>query len=332
MFVGFVLFNSSKGWLPIAKTLLKIFSIFALYGIFTWILQSNPWYDFTASVYEQGSGMWSEVQDRGYRVNSFLNNPIAYSLVMGIGASTIWLYYLHKPNKTVLILLLLIVFNVFIANSRTGIVAFGLSIMIYILFYNGISLKTAYKILCAIVVAIILYFNVESIRPMIDAVADIFITGGNNTSGSNMELKDMQMATSLTYFGEAPIFGHGILYFKEDIQPRYGVMSGLAGLEGYGYRLLIEMGGIMIIAFIMYITKFCSIAIKGRYQCKSLASLAIAQFIAFIFFIMATGDYGNIFEYSLILIGINLKHLVCELKPSTKRKQQTIWRQKTYSV
>lgn len=145
---------------------------------------------------------------------------------------------------------------------------------------------------------------------MINPVIDIFITGGNNTQGSNMELKNDQLATSLLYFYDSPFWGHGINYFRENIQERYGMLSGLAGLEGYGYRILVELGVFMLIAFIIYIISFIRVTVSYYKQNKMVASILISQFIAFIFFIIATGDYGGVFEYAFIIIGLNLKWLI----------------------
>ena len=165
-------------------------------------------------------------------------------------------------------------------------------------------------ILSGSVVVGILYYNVESIASMIDSVVNLWTTGGNNTSGSNMDLKSEQLAVSLVYFQEAPIWGHGIDYFKNYIQVRYGTLSGLAGLEGYGYRMLVELGIVMIIAFIVFVIDFICVIICQKRKSPLLSSIILGQFIAFIFFLMATGDYGKVFEYAFILIGINLKYLL----------------------
>ena len=308
LFVGYTLVKSEKNWNRTARTLLQIFSIFAIYGVVTWILQTNPWYDFTSQVYGQET-VWGE-SDRGYRTTSFLNNAIAYGIVMVTGTFTIWLYYQKHANRRNLILLVIIVANIFLANSRTGIVSFALAIVLYIILYNGLSGRTILSFMGVCIALVVAYFSMDFIRPVMDSVIDLITTGGNNTKGSNMELRNDQLATSLIYFREAPFLGHGIYYYSETIFPRLGSFSGLAGLEGYGFRLLIEMGGFMIVAFIVYVIRFVHTAIKGRKINKQWSSVVIAQFIAFVFYLMATGDYGNVFEYCFILIGINLKYLL----------------------
>lgn len=317
LFIGYCLLKRSSELKSLSKTLLMIFSIYAIYGIYTFFLQGNPYYDFVISVYGDGDiGMWSEVQDRGYRVNSFLSNPIAYGLVMAMATMSLWFYYLHYKNKIVLFPLCLIAFNVVLSNSRSSFSAFAIAIIVYAIFYYGVSKKMFLAILSGSVVVSILYYNVESIASMIDSVVNLWTTGGNNTSGSNMDLKSEQLAVSLVYFQEAPIWGHGIDYFKNYIQVRYGTLSGLAGLEGYGYRMLVELGIVMIIAFIVFVIDFICVIICQKRKSPLLSSIILGQFIAFIFFLMATGDYGKVFEYTFILIGINLKYL---LLPFNKR-------------
>lgn len=328
LFIGYTLFNDEKMWLSISKTLLIILTLFAVYGFLTWAMQANPWYNFVSGVFEgTEDGMWSNVQDRGYRVCSFLYNPIAYGMVMGIGALSIWQLYLKTKNKKILLLLVLIVINVFLANSRTSIVAFGIAVIMYILFYNGISINAMAKFWGIGIVIILLYFNISTLNEMIDSVIDLFISGGNNTYGSNIELKNRQLAASLLYFKESPLFGHGLQYFRENIQTRSGGVSDLAGLEGYGYRMLVEMGLSMILVFVIFIFQFIKFALNNRKSSLQMSSIILSQFLAFIFFIIATGDYGNVFEFCLIIIGINLKYIIIE-----RNKYKTNYGNKRFSA
>lgn len=313
LFVGYCLLKQRYSWVSLSKTLLMIFFLYAIYGICTFFMQGNPYYDFVVSVYGIDA-MWSEVQDRGYRVNSFLSNPIAYGLVMALATMSLWAYYLRNKSKMVLALLCLIAFNLVLSNSRSSFSAFAIGVIIYAVLYYGASRKMLVAILGSCVVIGILYYNVENIAFMIDSVVDVWQTGGNSTKGSNMELKKEQLAVSLIYFQESPIWGHGIGYFRDVIQERYGTQSGLAGLEGYGYRLLVELGLVMIIAFIIFIIKFIRIVIRHKIYDSLLSSITLGQFVAFVFFLMATGDYGNVFQYAFILIGINFKFLLLQSK------------------
>lgn len=312
LFVGYCLLKQRYSWVSLSKTLLIIFSLYAIYGICTFVMQGNPYYDFVVSVYGEGGsvGMWSEVQDRGYRVNSFLSNPIAYGLVMALAAMSLWVYYLRSKSRMVLALLCLIAFNVVLSNSRSSFSAFAIGVIIYAVLYYGVSRKMLVAILCACVVVNILYYNVENVASMIDSVVDIWQTGGDSMEGSNMELKKEQLAVSLLYFQESPIWGHGIGYFRDVIQERYGTQSGLAGLEGYEYRMLVELGLVMIVAFVVFVIRFIIVVARQRKHVPLLSCIILGQFAAFMFFLMATGDYGNVFEYAFILIGINLKVLL----------------------
>lgn len=99
LFVGFCLINNNRQRIYAFKVLLIILYIYAIYGIFTWIISGNPWYDGVARIYLDGEGMWADVQDRGYRINSFLSNPIAYGLIMGIGTLSLWLFCKEYSKK-----------------------------------------------------------------------------------------------------------------------------------------------------------------------------------------------------------------------------------------
>lgn len=309
LFVGFALISKIDDWLSAMKVLLPVLTIFAIWGVFTWFMQSNPWYEFLTNVYGS-EAMWSGVQDRGYRVNSFLTNPGAYGVVMGIGALSLWGYYLQVKNNKIILFILLIVFNVILANSRASLMACFVGLAVYLLFNYGVSRKLIFIATGGFLGMLILYNYVGSIKSIVDSTLDVIFTGGQNTHGSNMELKDTQLQYSILYFLEAPIWGHGIGFFREYIQPRYGTMSGLAGMEGYGYRMLVELGGVMIVAFVAFVIRFLNVLCGLRKVHRNIFSITIAQFICFYFYIIAAGDYGNIFEYSFILIGMNLRYLL----------------------
>lgn len=54
--------------------------------------------------------------------------------------------------------------------------------------------------------------DIPIVQSYVEGVLDILLTGGENTGGSSVELRNYQMATALMYFAEAPWVGHGIYY------------------------------------------------------------------------------------------------------------------------
>lgn len=306
-FIGFCFIKSFNDLNLIIRNLVKILFIVCSFGVITFIIQNNPWYDLLTSCFRNDVGIWSNVQSRGYRTCSFLSNPIVYGGVMGmysIIVLNVWNTRKRFMKYTIFILLLL---SVAIANSRTGMFT---TLVCYIIFYllkNKLSYKNFILLLTAIVIFVFTYYNVDFIKPMIDSAIDLVVTGGENTGGSNVDLKEQQWIASLTYFYNAPFFGNGIAYFDEVIgnvnSPLQNTL--LAGMEGYQYKLLIENGLFMIVTVIIFYAKLFILFFKNSES--SIAYVGIACTFTFLFFICATGTYGSTFLHFGIYIGLFLR-------------------------
>lgn len=306
-FIGFCSIKSNNELHKVIQGFTKILIIVSIYGIITYILQNNPWYDLLTSTFNGEVGIWSGVQERGYRVCSFLSNPIVYSGVMGM-YSLIILQMWHPKKKTIkYILISLLALSTLIANSRTGVFS---TLLLYALFYflkNRFSYKNLLIIFTVIILMTILY-NISFIKPILDSSFDLFTTGGENIEGSNIDLKEQQWIVSLEYFNEAPFLGHGLAYFIEVIGNKNSYLNNpeLAGMEGYQYKLLIEQGLLMIIAVLIFYVRLFIISWKNR-NSNITSYLTIACIAAFIFFICSTGIYGSTFLYFGIYIGLLLR-------------------------
>ena len=308
-FIGFCSINNINELKYILNRLIRILLILCTYGIFTFILQNNPLYDIVSSSFSGSNvaGIWSNIQSRGYRVCSFLSNPIVYGGFSGMMFIIInSLYQNSKNNLLKYTLLLLILANVFIANSRTGIFSTLFGLIIFYFLKNKLSYKNFLLLFATIFCAIILYNTLDFIKPIFDSVIDLVITGGINTGGSNIELKETQWKTSILYFYDAPFFGNGFSYFHEIIgnKDSSSFNNDIAGMEGYQYKLLIENGLFMIIAVIIFYTRI----IMFFYKNKSIFGyLGLSCTLLFLFFINSAGTYGSAFLHFGIYIGLILR-------------------------
>lgn len=283
--------------------------IICVYGLFTFIIQSNPIYDLISNSFSGDLGIWANVQERGYRVCSFLSNPIVYGGVMGM-YSLIVLNVWKTNNKLFkYIVFALLLLSVLIANSRTSIFATLVAYILYFLLKNKLSYKNILAAFSAVIIVLIMYNQFGFIRPMMDSAIDLVTTGGVNTQGSTTDLKVQQWEVSLLSFYDAPFFGHGLSYFYEVMGNKDSFVYNplIAGMEGYQYKLLIEQGGFMIIAVIIFYIQLLAIFFKKRIYSQTISYTGIACTISFLFFICATGVYGSAFLHFGIYIGILLR-------------------------
>lgn len=309
-FIGFCCVRSFRELNLVLLNLAKMLSIVCLYGILTFFLQKNPLYDLISLANSENLGIWSEVQERGYRVCSFFNNPIVYGGAMGVYSLIIfnvWHTTREKALKYLVFIALLI--SVVIANSRTGMITTFALYLLYYLLRNKISYKNCVVFCVSSLSLYIIYSSIGVVRPMIDSALDLLITGGANSSGSTMDLKEQQWATSVLYFSDAPYFGHGLYYFPEVMGNKYSRYFEplIAGMEGYQYKILIEQGGFMAVAVVIFYIQLLFVFFKNRSRNITIAYTGIACMFAFLFFICSTGTYGSTFLHFGVYIGILLR-------------------------
>ena len=177
---------------------------------------------------------------------------------------------------------------------------------VFMLLYYGMSIKA---VLWTSIVSILIIFTLlinDKTSSVYYSILDVLLNGGEDVQGSSVELKIVQLNAALKYFYESPIWGHGIYFFQEYIFSRFR-SSQLAGLEGYGYRMLVELGVFMIIAFVIYFISIIYSGYKCRNSSKLLSSVLIAQSAAFCVFLLLAGDQSHTFEYCFVIIGLTYK-------------------------
>ena len=309
LFVGYSMVSSLRVARGTCAKLCLLFGVMTIYGCMTYVLQGNPYDDLLHLSFGDEIGIWSEVQTRGYRVFSTLNNPIVYGFVMCMAASLVYLFRERLSKVAYVALILLCLLNVFLANSRTGVVCGLLLVVLFLLLKNGISIRLVGSCVAIVLLFSVLYYTIPFVKEASDSVMDIFLTGGENTSGSTVELKDNQLEISLILFAVHPYFGHGFNYFQEVIMEKdASTIEVLAGMEGFGYKLLIEEGVFMIIAvailFFALIWNFFKLMLNSK---CSLPCMGIAWTISFLAFLLLAGIYGGIFTIGMILIGMLLR-------------------------
>lgn len=312
IFIGYASFRKLSEWPKLLRTIIIIFGIVGIYGIITYVLQNNPYYDTISQAFSSTNekGMFSDVQERGYRVCSFLNNPIPYGIIMGF-VSLFTINYFKKNTPLTIVLLTIMIINIFLSNSRSAVLSFILLIIIYNTIQLRYNLKIKYFIgVILIISSIIISYNFFPIfNNSINNIVDIFTNGGNNVTGSNIELKQTQWTKSLHFFNINPVWGNGYFFFWENINI-YGKDIDLAGLEGYIYKLLVEEGIIQIIAVSIFFASLIRFFILEWNKFNNhFVCCGISIILTFIFFIISVGTYGNVFVFSFILLGVIMKYI-----------------------
>lgn len=188
-----------------------------------------------------GEILWSSdraLSERGFRSTGTQFSPNIFGLINV--TLILLLFHFEKNNYVKLIGAGLLLMNIFFCGTRAPFVVLLLSLIVYGFLINK---KQMLKSLCLglplLVVFIYFLRDIPIVQSYVEGVLDILLTGGENTGGSSVELRNYQMATALMYFAEAPWVGHGIYYTMNLINEnglfynRYNSL--LAGAEGYPF-------------------------------------------------------------------------------------------------
>jgi hypothetical protein len=307
--------------IDVYKKCLLFLGVFGLYGILNYITKTNEYYNLLEDAFNisnYANANMDLLKDQRFRVSSFSYHAIYYGFILAITIlMSLFLYFNNiKRNKLLhYAILLLMLINIFLVNSRTPLLA--LAGGFFILFLFGMNLK--YKIQTLVLGSVLLFgfiLSQSQFSEIIYATLGIFESKDTQVVGSSLDMRERQLAASYRLFKRSPVSGNGYQYITETLgyssDPEQNMADDdLEGLESYAYRLLIEQG---IVGIIGNVFLFCSLGfyfLRGiQYRrSKRLAALGLGMLMTFLLFIFGTGDLGS-FPLFMTIIGIALKGVV----------------------
>lgn len=317
IFIGFCSFKDEQSLFNKTRFINTFAIIFAIIGIISYINHSN----FISEAIEGDELMWSSeraLSERGFRATGTQHSPNIMGLISGIYILII--NHLEKNKYIKCFIILLLVVNIICCATRAPFVTLILMLLVYYLCFSMRKIVIAFAGCLLLVFAANMFFaDNEILQAYIGGVADIFLTGGENTGGSDMDLRMRQVMTTFIYFAQNPIFGHGNGYVS-NLVAESGMFSmmkidDLAGAEGYLYFLLIDFGISLTIFILILFVKLYKIFIQ--YRRLPLAALGLSILAGGTFFILSSRP-DNSFEIFLPWVGFVLGYII-NYKNGTKQ-------------
>lgn len=260
------------------KGLVIVFLFASCYGVYEYLLQSNPLGEYTLSLAGDSEKAldfsYSADRFRGYRVKSIFNHAIGSGINFSIFILTILFFLKRRTNifkvsPLHLIILVLSLACIIFSNSRGPLVFLIISMLSIISF----SEKKTYLGIFLMIILGIVFFN--RIEPYVDNLISIFDSSvAKNVGGSSLEMRIGQLLAAYTMFIDAPIFGLGPkadLFYSDQ-----NVVARLLGIESIWFRIMIERG---IIGIISYCYLMCHLIIKLGKRSKSIRYISLALII-----------------------------------------------------
>ncbi|MET3127334.1 hypothetical protein ABID42_002449 [Arcicella rosea] len=324
LLLSFLMIRNFRDVIKTYEILLYIFLIFSIYGVINYITRLNPYMTFICQAFNARDFALDYMTglDGRYRISSFSWHPIYYGFLLNLiflmGLLLYSILELKPIRKRVYIgISALVLFNLLMVNSRTPLFAFLGGVAVFFIWGTNLRKKIQFFFIGSIFTIFILSF-VPKVGDFIDDSLNTFSSKGSSLEGSSVEMRNVQLASSIFIFNRNPITGNGFYYITENLgfkgrSDERSSDSSFAGFESYLYKLLIEQGIIGIVGHLVFfgslILYFLSHAIYAKNKVrKQFAVLNIAMVCSFFLFIFGTGDLGT-FKFFMPIMGINLKGL-----------------------
>lgn len=321
IFLTYFYIKSEKDALLAFDFLIKLFIAFTLYGILNSITKHNEYYSFVVDSYGgrdfANDNMLTGIER--FRVSSFAWHAIYYGfLVIMMILIEIFLFtagIAKKKNAIYYIVFFLLFINLFLVNSRTPLFALAAGASIFILFAVKFTKKIV-VIFAILVLGIVASLLIPKASDIIDkSIGTLTGREVKKESGSSMTMRQKQLDASEQIFSQSPILGHGFNYITEGLgyssdQSKRTSTKDFAGFESYYFKLLIEQGLFGIVGNIIFFLAIVFWLIKSYFFLNPLGKKAvvfsISITVAFLIFIIGTGDLGS-FPFFMAILGISMK-------------------------
>lgn len=257
------------------------------------------------------TSIWSSERaftDRGFRVTSTQGSPNIFGYVNVLLA--VFILNFKEKTRTKCIMFVLILIDLVLCGTRAPMVGLAAALCAYALFVNKAKLIRACLFgITAIIIACNFMTSDSPAMKYVNGVVDIFATGGENTGGSSVDLRERQLAVATSFAVDNPIWGcgNGFCTAMQNEASRQNVFyeNDLAGAESVIFYLLIDYGFVYTGLIIIYYLVLIIFYIKNSKRNKDILMLVIPAVIAFMTHLL-TSRPDNSWQIFMPLIGAGI--------------------------
>lgn len=268
VFLGYCMATDYKNLLEHKKWiytwLIIIFGIAVICKILTYNIISSNLSDTSIWVSERA------FTDRGFRVTSTQGSPNIFGYVNVLLA--IFILNFKEKTRIKCIMFALILINLILCGTRAPMVGLAATLCVYALFINTAKLiRAVFLGVFALIIASNFIGTDSPAMKYVAGVVDIFTTGGENTGGSSMDMREEQLAVATLYAMENPLWGSGA-GFCNAMQNENSPLNlfydrELRGAESLLFYMLIDYGFVyigLILLFYLIFLLYCKKNSRGN--------------------------------------------------------------------
>ena len=268
-------------------------------------------YNYISDNISDGNNIWTAdlaFTERGFRITGTQKSPNLFGYI-NVALFMFILHFEQSHKKYILLLFLLL--NIVFTGTRAPILGLMVAICVYYAYFKKSKLITITFIVVPLLFLSINFIDSPAIKRYVNGVEDLIMTGGENTGGSDSELRLLQLETSFGIGVEKPITGHGIGYLSE-MTSENGVMynkyyGGLAGGEGYLFWVFIDYGFIYLglVIFFFTVLFFFLFTHRNTYSfCVPLSTALVCALMTHLLTSFPANSWEIFFPFIGLFIGV----------------------------
>lgn len=291
------------------RIVLVCFAIMLIYGGYCFLVGQNPYVATLSALFnkQDNNEIFSHIERAGLigKIQSTTSHPMMWSVFLSLVLFASYSFWVEKKSYTYYVFVLLVVFNLFVCNVRTGIVASAIGMA---LLFTNFSFRS--KLISLTVIIAILLLSIDtsifgSFQPYIDSII-YFNDPNKNVGGSSLDMRMLQFGGAVSLWDQGGLlFGNGFGWCA-NYYALYGDHPILLGFESIIYVVLIENGVLGIIAYgFLFYSLFRinrNLYIQSENFHKVEFWLNNSLIVTYIIYVIITGVFG----FSLFLILLTL--------------------------
>ena len=296
--------------------------IITIYGLITAVTKSNPILD--AVGLEDRFLFEFDDSYRAFRVTG----ANVSSSVYGLSCAIIFLcgmFFSKKKSKIAYFALGLLFINCFLTGTRAAMIPFLIALVFFLIKRKGIARGGMYILIAVISCVVLLPILPNSISDyasqIVDSIADVILpsgTGGSKYVGSSVDAREMQIAASMKYLEQKPLFGHGYHYANEVIM-QGEKHSELLGMESYLCFIGIELGLVYALAITIFFVSCAIYCIRNKKYAPEYADMGVVFVCMYIMFLISAW-VGNAWFFYMPVLGYIIKKIYLAKEITLNRK------------
>ncbi|MBR6043020.1 MAG: hypothetical protein IKP37_10370 [Paludibacteraceae bacterium] len=288
--------------------------VVTVFGLLNFITKHSLFMDILGSVSKAGENVYGDTyanMDR-FRVQSMFTLACDYGNICTMYLILIiYGYSVERLSKIQLIVAVACcVTGILICGFRTCIVCALMSIVIF--FLVGYKIKSSVKyFLLGTILTFLCYITIPVVHDKIDNAMTAFTASADETDGSSIEMRMMQLAAVFFHIEGHELTGCGYGYFLLDMGWGDGgyktlIDKDLYGLEGMYLKLLLHQGYVGLFSYLIFIFGIMIYAYKNIDDDRLTAAYLMSSVAIYFLYANMTGEQSSTYS-AMIAIGLGMK-------------------------